>query len=201
MLVAAGDCGGRRLSVAGEGLPGGTSTRWSTLHQMNEGHPLDLTGKNVVVIGGGNVAIDSARSALRLGARSVKMFCLESRAEMPATPGRSRRPWTKESSSPLRGGWVRFVGYDHKVASIELIRCTAVFDQEHRFNPSFDRAVQQSVRAERASSRRSVSRRTPRPFPPSSRSSAMGRSRSTPRRLRARFPESSRAGTRSPAPR
>ncbi len=43
-----------------------------------------MKGKTVVVIGGGNVAIDCARSAVRLGAQKVQLVCLESEGEMPA---------------------------------------------------------------------------------------------------------------------
>ncbi|HXQ79212.1 MAG TPA: FAD-dependent oxidoreductase, partial [Thermoplasmata archaeon] len=147
VFVAAGDRGGRKLAVAGEELSG-VIDAMEYLHRINEGHPFDLTGKKVVVIGGGNVAIDSARSALRLGARSVKMFCLESRAEMPAHPWEIQEAVDEGVLVTTSWGVGQILGYDHKVASIELIRCTAVFDQEHRFNPSFDRTVQQSVAAD-----------------------------------------------------
>jgi len=147
VFVAAGDRGGRKLSVPGEELSG-VIDAMEYLHQINEGHPADLTGKNVVVIGGGNVAIDSARSALRLGARSVKMFCLESRPEMPAHPWEIQEAVDEGVIVTTSWGVGQILGDDHTVASIELIRCTAVFDQQHRFNPSFDRTVQQSVRAD-----------------------------------------------------
>ena len=83
VFLATGDRGGRKLSVPGEELPGVIDSM-DFLHATNGGHPTDFHGKTVVVIGGGNVAFDSARSALRLGARSVKLFCLESASEMPA---------------------------------------------------------------------------------------------------------------------
>ena len=53
------------------------------VRKVNLGENVKLNGK-VVVIGGGNVAIDVARNATRVGASSVNMFCLESRKEMPA---------------------------------------------------------------------------------------------------------------------
>ena len=53
------------------------------LKETNEGKPVRLEG-NVVVVGGGNVAIDVARTALRSGAVQVELFCLESRDQMPA---------------------------------------------------------------------------------------------------------------------
>jgi heterodisulfide reductase subunit A-like polyferredoxin len=147
VFVAAGDRGGRKLSVAGEEI-WGVVDAMEFLHEINDGHPADLAGKHVVVIGGGNVAIDSARSALRLGARSVKMFCLESRAEMPAHPWEIQE--AEDEGVLITNSWGvgQIFGYDQKVVGIELIRCTAVFDREHRFNPSFDRTVQQSVPAQ-----------------------------------------------------
>ena len=147
VFVAAGDRGGRKLAVAGEELAGVVDAM-EFLHQINEGHPADLAGKNVVVIGGGNVAIDSARSALRLGACSVKLFCLESRAEMPAHHWEIQEAEDEGVLVTNSWGVGEVVGSDQKVASIELIRCTAVFDQDHRFNPSFDRTIEQSVSAQ-----------------------------------------------------
>ena len=69
--------------MPGEDLPG-VHDALDYLHALNGGTPPDFAGKTVVVVGGGNVAIDSARSALRLGARAVRLVCLESSTEMPA---------------------------------------------------------------------------------------------------------------------
>jgi NADPH-dependent glutamate synthase beta subunit-like oxidoreductase len=55
------------------------------MRRVNLGEGIALSGK-VVVIGGGNVAIDVARAATRVGSETVGMFCLESRGEMPAFP-------------------------------------------------------------------------------------------------------------------
>ena len=66
------------------------------LRQVKLGQPLDLTGKRVVVIGGGNVAIDAARTARRLGAASVTVACRRGRA-------RDARPRTSRSTRPRRG--------------------------------------------------------------------------------------------------
>jgi heterodisulfide reductase subunit A2 len=147
VFVAAGDRGGRTLAVPGEEL-NGVVDAMEFLHQVNEGRPADLAGKQVVVIGGGNVAIDSARSALRLGAHSVKLFCLESRTEMPAHPWEIQEAEDEGVLVTNSWGVGGVEGSERKVASIDLIRCTAVFDQDHRFHPSFDRTVQQSVPAQ-----------------------------------------------------
>ncbi len=93
---------------------------------------------NVLVIGGGNVAIDVARSARRLGAANVSMVCLESALEMPA--------WKWEVDEALEEGiaihhrWgpkaVRRDG--DKVLGLELKKVTSVFDQQGRFSPAYD---------------------------------------------------------------
>lgn len=95
-------------------------------------------GKKAVVIGGGNVAMDVARSALRLGAESVELVCLEKRDEMPA--------WEREVEEGLEEGLVfhnswgpkQFIGADGKVSGVQFKRCTSVFDAEGRFNPAYD---------------------------------------------------------------
>jgi len=97
--------------------------------------------KRVLVIGGGNVAIDVALTALRVGAREVQLACLESREEMPA------HEWEIEDALEegviLNTSWGprRILGEDGKVRGIELVRCTSVFDEEGRFNPSFDETI------------------------------------------------------------
>jgi NADPH-dependent glutamate synthase beta subunit-like oxidoreductase/NAD-dependent dihydropyrimidine dehydrogenase PreA subunit len=76
----------------------------------------------VVVIGGGNVAIDAALTALRLGAKDVRIVCLE----------------RKEEAISVSWGPKRVVGSRRKMEGIELIRCLSVFDDAGKFNPSFD---------------------------------------------------------------
>jgi len=92
-------------------------------------------GRRVLVIGGGNVAIDAARSALRLGADEVRVACLESRAEMPA------HEWEIEEAAEegvvVRPSWgpKRIVVGDGRVVGAEMLRCSRVFDEEGRFDP------------------------------------------------------------------
>jgi heterodisulfide reductase subunit A len=147
IYLATGDRGGRKLQVPGEEFPG-VHDAVAYLHDINSGRPPDFTGKTVVVIGGGNVAIDSARSALRLGARSVKLFCLESRAEMPAHPWEIQE--AEEEGVVVTNSWGvgAVLGSAQGVSGIELIRCSSVFDSEHRFRPTFDRSVTEKVAGE-----------------------------------------------------
>jgi NADPH-dependent glutamate synthase beta subunit-like oxidoreductase/Pyruvate/2-oxoacid:ferredoxin oxidoreductase delta subunit len=92
----------------------------------------------LVVIGGGNVAMDVARSAIRLGADEVHLACLECNEEMPA------HDWeiedAKEEGVVMHPSWgpSKILGKDGKVAGIELIKCTSVFDKSGKFVPKFD---------------------------------------------------------------
>jgi len=82
VLLATGAQEGTKLKVPGADLEG-TLVATSFLRDFNLGKKVGI-GKRVIVIGGGNVAIDCARTALRLGAVEVHIVCLESRSEMPA---------------------------------------------------------------------------------------------------------------------
>jgi NADPH-dependent glutamate synthase beta subunit-like oxidoreductase len=92
----------------------------------------------VVVIGGGNVAMDVARSAIRLGASEVQLACLECNEEIPA------HDWeiedTKDEGVVMHPSWgpSRIIGKDGLVTGIELIKCTSVFDKRGNFAPEFD---------------------------------------------------------------
>jgi len=97
-----------------------------------------VPGKRVVVIGGGNVAIDVARSTRRLGAEKITMVCLESRDEMPAWK------WEVEEAESegisIMNSWGPKEVFSEKefVKGLELKRCVRVFDSDGRFNPQFD---------------------------------------------------------------
>jgi heterodisulfide reductase subunit A-like polyferredoxin len=144
IYLATGDRGGRKLQVPGEELPD-VRDAVAYLHDINAGCAPDLSGKTVVVIGGGNVAIDSARSALRLGARSVKLYCLESRPEMPAHPWEIQE--AEEEGVVVTNSWgvAQVLGVQGRVTGVELIRCTSVFDSEHRFRPTYDSSIKAIV--------------------------------------------------------
>jgi heterodisulfide reductase subunit A-like polyferredoxin len=90
----------------------------------------------VVVIGGGNVAVDVARTALRLGAGNVQMVCLEQHHEMPAYPEEVEATLTEGIT--IHNGWGprRILG-NGSVTGIEFKRCTSVFDADKRFSPKY----------------------------------------------------------------
>ncbi|MFC1982442.1 FAD-dependent oxidoreductase [Chloroflexota bacterium] len=84
VFLAVGAHSGMKLGVEGEDSPG-VFDGATFLRQVNLGEKVDV-GDKVAVIGGGNVAIDSARGALRLGAKEVSIVYRRTRAEMPASP-------------------------------------------------------------------------------------------------------------------
>ena len=95
-------------------------------------------GEKVVVIGGGNVAVDAARTSLRLGAKEASLVCLESREQMPAHAWEIN-PAIEEGLSIYNClGPGRIVGdKNHKAVGIEMKRVKSLFDADGRFNPLF----------------------------------------------------------------
>ncbi len=98
-------------------------------------------GQRVLVIGGGSVAVDVAITARRHGAAEVAMACLESLDIMPAIPEDIEQ--AHEEGIRILPSWgpQRIVERGGKLAGMELVRCTSVFDKTGRFAPVFDPAV------------------------------------------------------------
>jgi NADPH-dependent glutamate synthase beta subunit-like oxidoreductase/NAD-dependent dihydropyrimidine dehydrogenase PreA subunit len=99
----------------------------------------------VLVIGGGNVAIDVALTALRLGAKEVQLACLESTEEMPAYKEEFQQAIDEGVGINVLWGPRRILGDGKKVTAVELVRCVSVFDKENRFNPSYDEKVTKTI--------------------------------------------------------
>ncbi|HOW63878.1 MAG TPA: FAD binding domain-containing protein [Candidatus Paceibacterota bacterium] len=105
-------------------------------------------GKRVLVIGGGSVAVDVALTARRLGATKVSMACLESLNSMPAISEDVDQALEEGIDILPSWGPHRVLEQNGKLAGMELVRCTSVFDQEGRFAPSFDSTVTTTVQAD-----------------------------------------------------
>lgn len=107
------------------------------LRSVSVGAMKELPGKTVV-IGGGNVAIDVARTAVRMGAEKVDLFCLESKAEMPALEEEQLE--ATEEGVTLNNSWgpKRILSENGRVTGVEFMRCLSVFNEEHRFAPKYD---------------------------------------------------------------
>lgn len=134
--LAIGAQGGRKVGIEGEDAEG-VMSGIDFLKSINQDNTQKYDGK-VVVVGGGNVAIDVSRTAVRAGAASVEQFCLESRSEMPAAADEVEE--AEEENIKINCGWgpKRIITEDGKVKAIEFKKCTAVFDQDRRFNPQYD---------------------------------------------------------------
>ena len=97
-------------------------------------------GKRVIVVGGGNVAMDVAMTALREGAEEVSLVCLECREEMPAWEHEIRMAEEEGIEIVNCLGPNRIQSQDGAFAGIEFKRCTRVFDEDGTFNPQYDEA-------------------------------------------------------------
>ena len=107
-----------------------------------------ISAKKVLVIGGGSVAMDVATSALRAGAQEVTVACLESRGEMPALPDEVEQAVQEGIKLMPSWGPSRVLKSNGKLSGMELVRCTSVFDSEHRFAPTYDRTTKDKVEAD-----------------------------------------------------
>ena len=138
VFLAAGAMSSMQLNIPGEELePEGLYYGLPFLMDVRKGKIVDMTGKRVVVIGGGNVAVDVARTAVRLGAVRVDMACLETRRDMPATELEITAALDEGVEVHPAWGPQQIVG-GKQVRGLAMIRCTSVFDENGRFNPSFD---------------------------------------------------------------
>ena len=105
-------------------------------------------GKKVLVIGGGNAAVDVAITSMRLGAEEVTMACLECREEMPALPWEIEQ--AQEENVKIMPSWAphKILKSRGKVVGMELIRCASVFDNSGSFAPVCDETVKTTIDAD-----------------------------------------------------
>ncbi|MEK7753420.1 MAG: FAD-dependent oxidoreductase, partial [Acidobacteriota bacterium] len=132
VFIAPGAWVSRKLGIPGEDAPG-VWAGLEFLRRVNSGET-PFIGPRVVVIGGGDVAMDAARCALRLpGVSLVHLACVESREEMPA------HAW--EAAEALEEGVVfhnRLGPTRIENGAVTFRACTSVFDENKKFNPRFD---------------------------------------------------------------
>ncbi|MCX5804113.1 MAG: FAD-dependent oxidoreductase, partial [Proteobacteria bacterium] len=135
-FFAVGAHGSRSLGIKNEnaeGVLGGIDF----LRAVNKNEPVQI-GKTTMVIGGGNVAIDVALTAKRIGASEVHMACLETWEEMPAHTWEINQAIEEGVKIHTSWGPKGILADNGKVRGIEFKRCTAVFDEKGRFNPCYD---------------------------------------------------------------
>jgi len=148
VFIAAGAQSSKRVGIEGEqeGLEG-LYYGLQFLTDIRTGKNIHLKGK-VVVLGGGNVAIDVARTALRVGAQDVQIFYRRTKEEMPA--------WEKDIEEALEEGVVlntlwapkRILHREGKISGIQFVRSRTVVDEEGRSHLSLDEKSTQSVEAD-----------------------------------------------------
>jgi NADPH-dependent glutamate synthase beta subunit-like oxidoreductase len=188
ILLAFGLHRSRDLMIPGNDLDG-VVKGVDFLLNVNLGYRFSI-GKRVVVIGGGNVALDVARSALRrqqqltlevlsssllpdslnpselnvamkelmdvsrqalrMGAREVHLVCLESREEMPAFEEEIEEGMEEGLKIHPSLGPKAFVGKGGKLLGLQTVRCTSVFDANHRFNPTFEAGTESVISCDTA---------------------------------------------------
>lgn len=134
--LAIGAQEGRMLGLEGENLEGVT-TGIEFLRKVSSNTAETLKGKTIV-IGGGNVAIDVARTATRMGAETTDMYCLESEDTMPALLEEQEE--AKAEGVKINHSWApkSIIGKNNKVIGMEFMRCVSVFDENGRFSPTYD---------------------------------------------------------------
>ena len=140
-------CQGGRLPGIPNDTAKGCASAVDLLKEVNANEKYDIKG-DVVVIGGGNVAIDVARDSKRCASDDTKvnMFCLESRETMPASVEEIEE--AESEGIVVNPGWGPkevLVDENGEVRGVVLKKCLSVFDAEGRFNPTYDESELMTV--------------------------------------------------------
>ncbi len=127
---------GRKPGISGENAEG-AYTAVDFLRKAGGSESFPLEG-DVVVVGGGNVAIDAARVSSRCTDAKISMFCLETRGKMPASNEEIEE--ALEEGIELNCGWgpKEILEEDGHVSGVVFKKCTRVFDAQGRFSPEYD---------------------------------------------------------------
>ena len=144
--LAIGAQSGRKLGIKGEDA-NGVVTGVDFLKDVNLNKSQKLEG-NVVVIGGGNVAIDVARTAARVGADLVSLYCLEARDGMTALEEEIHE--ALEERINIENSWApsEIIIENSKVTGVKFKKCVSVFDSDGKFNPRYDENDTKTVKAD-----------------------------------------------------
>lgn len=144
VFLATGQNGSARIPVEGSDKSG-VLWGWDFLKDVGLGKAPAFEG-DVVVVGGGNVAIDVALTARRFGAERVQIFCLESREEMPAHAWEIAR--AEEEGVVINNSWgpVKVKG-EAAATGIGFKKCISVLDKGGKFNPAFDQDITTTAHA------------------------------------------------------
>jgi NADPH-dependent glutamate synthase beta subunit-like oxidoreductase/NAD-dependent dihydropyrimidine dehydrogenase PreA subunit len=145
--IAVGLQGTRALGVPGEDAQGIVSGV-DFMKEVNQSRDKQFDLGKVIVIGGGNIGADIARTASRLNNSGVDLYCLESEEEMPM--GEEDRELCRSDGVVLHPGWgpKEFLTEGGKVKGIVFKRCTATKDAEGRFSPVYEEQTLETADAD-----------------------------------------------------
>lgn len=147
VFIAIGAQNGRNLGVEGQDAEGLFSAV-DFLHDNNsDNRQISMAGHVVLVVGGGDVAIDAARVALRRGATEVHVHCLESRQQMPATE--AHHALEEGVHLHTQSGVSEIVATEGRVSGLLTQRCTRVFDEAGHFSPVYEQGTLTTVKGSR----------------------------------------------------
>lgn len=146
ILIAVGLPLSRHLPIKGVELDGALKGV-SFLHEVNS-TGMARIGERVLVIGGGAVAMDCARTALRLHPKEVHIVCLESRKEMPTTDFEIEETLHEGAILHTSLGPKRILGENGRVKGLETLKVQSVFDPQGRFNPTFFEGSEETIEAD-----------------------------------------------------
>ncbi len=146
VFLAVGLQNSAKLNVPGEDAKG-VLQALSFLKDVNMGKKVTV-GKNVVVIGGGSVAMDVAMAARRLGAAQVTVTCLECAEEMPAQKDEVAQ--AREEGVLIDNSWgpKQILTKAGKVSGLEFKSCTSCYDKSGKFAPKYDEGELKKVEAD-----------------------------------------------------
>ena len=136
---------GGRLGIPGDDAEGVISGA-DFMKKISRGEDVKLSGK-VVVIGGGNIGADVARTAVRYGAESVDLYCLESYNEMPM--GDEDKALCEGDGIKIHAGWGQTevtTSKNGRVSSVKFRKCTRVKNKNGKFDPKFDDSVTEKAK-------------------------------------------------------
>ena len=136
LLLATGGGPALSLGIPGEDLPG-VFQGLDLLRQVREGKT-PRVGKSVIVIGGGNTAVDAALTCRKLGAEEVNLICLEEKTRMPAFAAEVEE--AAEEGIKIQNGWGprKILAHGQGSLRLEISRCLRILDEEGRFSPQLD---------------------------------------------------------------
>lgn len=146
VFIAVGNAEAKRIDVPGIEGPG---VHWGLdlLREVKAGERPSI-GERIIVIGGGNVAVDAALTAVRIGGREIHMVCLEKPDEMPAHGPELEQAVSEGVTVHNSWGPAEVLRENGEVTGVHFVRCTRVFDNSGRFDPKFDEGETFSLEAD-----------------------------------------------------